>query len=77
MSSIPTTIQCMDTMSMEMNPTKSKLIRNTDNSTASLITDLFDRGIIADFSDDGWVLYNREWYPFTTFIERMKLIERI
>jgi len=77
MSSIPTTIQCVDTMSMEMNPTKSKLIRNTDNSTASLITDLFDRGIITDFSEDGWVLYNREWYPFTTFIERMKLIERI
>jgi len=62
---------------IEMNLTKSKLIRNTDASTASIIDDLFNRGIIADFSEDGWVLYNKEWYPFTTFIERMNLIERI
>jgi hypothetical protein len=62
---------------IEMNLTKSKLIRNTDISTASIIDDLFNRGIIADFSEDGWVLYNKEWYPFTTFIERMNLIERI
>jgi len=67
----------MDTMSMELNPLKSKLIHNTDPSTAGLINDLFDRGVIADFSEDGWVLYKKEWYPFTTFIERMNLIERI
>lgn len=62
---------------IEMNPMKSRLIRNTDHSTASIISDLFDRGIIADFSDDGWVLYQKEWYPISTFIERMKLIEHL
>lgn len=62
---------------MEVNPVKSKLIRNTDHSTASVINDLFDRGIITDFSEDGWVLYKKEWYPFTTFLERMKIVERI
>jgi len=56
---------------------KSKLIRNTDVSTATLINDLFDKGIITDFSEDGWVLYKKEWYPFTTFLERMKIVERI
>ena len=35
---------------------------------------IHDRGIIKDFSEDGWVLYNREWYPYTTFIERYNLI---
>jgi len=74
---IPMMTPCVDSTNMELNPLKSKLIRNTDPSTAGIINDLFDRGIIADFSDDGWVLYNREWYPFTTFIERMKIIERI
>jgi len=78
MSTIPTMTPCVDlTMIMETNLLKSKLIRNTDPSTAGLINDLFDRGIITDFSEDGWVLYNKEWYPFTTFIERMRLIERI
>ena len=62
---------------MEVNPVKSKLIRNTDHSTASVINDLFDKGIITDFSEDGWVLYKKEWYPFTTFLERMKIVERI
>ena len=62
---------------MEVNPVKSKLIRNTDHSTASVINDLFDRGIITDFSEDGWVLYKKEWYPFTTFLERIKIVERI
>jgi hypothetical protein len=62
---------------IEVNLMKSKLIRNTDPSTASLINQLFDRGIITDFSEDGWVLYKKEWYPFTTFIERMRLIEHI
>lgn len=47
-----------------------KLIRSTDPQTASLINDLFDRGIIADFSEDGWVLYRKEWYPITTFVEK-------
>ena len=64
-------------MSMEINPVKSKLIRNTDQSTASVINNLFDRGIITDFSEDGWVLYKKEWYPFTTFLERIKIVERI
>jgi len=62
---------------IEMNLVKSKLISNTDPSTASIIDDLFTRGIIADFSEDGWVLYHKEWYPFSTFIERMNLIEHI
>lgn len=62
---------------MEVNPVKSKLIRNTDHSTASVINDLFDRGIITDFSEDGWVLYKKEWYPFTTFLERIQIVERI
>lgn len=48
----------------------TKLIRSTDPQTASLINDLFDRGIIADFSEDGWVLYRKEWYPITTFVEK-------
>lgn len=48
----------------------TKLIRSTSPQTASLINDLFDRGIIADFSEDGWVLYHKEWYPITTFVER-------
>lgn len=48
----------------------TKLIRNTDHSTASLINRLFDQGIIADFSEDGWVLHNKEWYPIDTFLER-------
>jgi hypothetical protein len=64
-------------MSMEINPVKSRLIRNTDQSTASVINNLFDRGVITDFSEDGWVLYKKEWYPFTTFLERIKIVERI
>jgi hypothetical protein len=55
---------------IELNQMKSRLIRNTDPSTAFIINSLFDRGIIADFSDDGWVLYNKEWYPVDTFLER-------
>ena len=62
---------------MEINPVKSRLIRNTDQSTALVINNLFDRGIITDFSEDGWVLYKKEWYPFTTFLERIKIVERI
>ena len=64
-------------MSMEINPVKSRLIRNTDQSTASVINNLFDQGVITDFSEDGWVLYKKEWYPFTTFLERIKIVERI
>lgn len=58
-------------MHMEINQMRLKLIRNTDHSTATAINDLFDRGIIADFSEDGWVLYKREWYPYNTFLERI------
>jgi hypothetical protein len=58
---------------MEINQMNTKLIRNTDPSTAKIINNLFDRGIISDFSDDGWVLYKKEWYPISTFIERMEL----
>jgi hypothetical protein len=47
-----------------------KLIRNTGPSTAILINNLFDQGIIADFSEDGWVLFQKEWYPIDTFLER-------
>ena len=59
---------------MDVNPMNTRLIRNTDPLTATAINDLYDRGIIKDFSEDGWVLYNREWYPYTTFIERYNLI---
>jgi hypothetical protein len=45
-------------------------MNSTSPQTASLINDLFDRGIIADFSEDGWVLYHKEWYPITTFVEK-------
>lgn len=62
---------------MEMNPVKSRLIRNTDPSTAMVINRLYDRGIIADFSEDGWVLYKKEWYPLMTFLERIQLVECI
>lgn len=58
--------------------TISKLLEtNTDSSTAIVINDLFSQGIISDFSEDGWVLYKKEWYPFSTFLERMKIIERV
>ena len=62
---------------MDVNLLNSKLIRNTDHSTAMVINNLFDRGIITDFSEDGWVLYKKEWYPISTFIERMKLVEHL
>jgi hypothetical protein len=47
-----------------------KLILNTDQQTASLINKLYDDGTIADFSEDGWVLYRKEWYPIKTFLEK-------
>lgn len=58
------------TNGIELSQTKSKLIRNTDPQTASIIDDLYTRGVITDFSEDGWVLYKKEWYPFITFIEK-------
>jgi predicted DNA-binding transcriptional regulator len=61
-------------MNMEINHLKSRLILNTDASTAGRINELFERGIIADFSEDGWVLYHKEWYPFNTFLERIKYV---
>ena len=64
----------MNIQNFTTNRMNTKLIRNTDLGTAMVINDLFDRGIITDFSEDGWVLYEKEWYPITTFIERMKLI---
>lgn len=59
---------------MDVNPMNTRLIRNTDQPTATRINQLFDQGVITDFSEDGWVLYKREWYPYTTFIERYNLI---
>lgn len=55
---------------IELNQMKSKLIRNTDPLIAGIIEDLYFKGVITDFSEDGWVLYRKEWYPFTTFQER-------
>lgn len=53
-----------------MNRTNTKLIRNTDPGTAFLINQLFNKGIIVDFSEDGWVLFKKEWIPIGTFLER-------
>lgn len=63
-------------MTIPLSQLNTRLIRNTDPSTASLINNLYDRGIIADFSEDGWVLYHKEWYPIATLLERID-IERI
>jgi hypothetical protein len=60
-------------MTINLSRMNSRLIRNTDHATAFAINNLFERGIISDFSEDGWVLYQKEWYPYTTFIERMSL----
>jgi hypothetical protein len=60
----------MRTMDSSVNQMNTKLILNTDAATASLINNLYDKGVIADFSEDGWVLFNKEWYPIETFIER-------
>lgn len=60
----------MRTMDSSVNQMNTKLILNTDAATASLINSLYDNGVIADFSEDGWVLFNKEWYPIETFIER-------
>ena len=54
-----------------------KLIHNTDPQTASIIIDMFDRGIINDYSEDGWVLAKKEWYPISVFLERINKIESI
>lgn len=55
-----------------LNRLNMRLIRNTDPGTADLINDLYARGIITDFSEDGWVLYHKEWYPIVTLNERLK-----
>jgi hypothetical protein len=57
------------------NQMSMKLILNTSPSTAGIINDLFNHGVIADFSEDGWVLYKREWYPIDTFLERYMINE--
>ena len=59
-------------MNTHVNQMNLRLIRNTDPSTAFQIKLMYEDGIIQDYSDDGWVLVNREWYPFATIAERIK-----
>ena len=49
-----------------------RLIRNTDQQTADLVTKLYNKEIISDFTDDGWVLNKGEWYPVNVFMEVKK-----
>jgi hypothetical protein len=36
---------------------------------------LYENGSIQDYSEDGWVLVGKEWYPFETYEERAKNAE--
>lgn len=51
------------------NQMSMRLILNTDQQTADLVTMLYDKQFISDFTDDGWVLNKGEWYPVKTFME--------
>jgi hypothetical protein len=62
---------------MELNPLISKLTQAVGLKTCITITTLYDMGIITDFTEDGWVLNNREWYPINTFLERNNQIEHL
>lgn len=59
-------------MNTHVNQMNLRLIRNTDPSTAFQIKLMYEDGTIEDYSDDGWVLKNREWYPFETFTRKLK-----
>lgn len=65
------------TNGIELNPMKSKLTLCMGPTMARTIFDLFDHGIISDFSEDGWVLYHKEWYPVQTFLDRKQLIDNL
>jgi hypothetical protein len=54
------------------NQMNMRLIRNTDQQTADLVTKLYNKEIISDFTDDGWVLNKGEWYPVNVFMEVKK-----
>ena len=58
-------------MNAHVNQMNLRLIRNTDPSTAYHIRLLHEDNIIEDYSDDGWVLKNREWIPYTTFCRKL------
>lgn len=53
-----------------MSQANMKLIQTMGPGTAFIINDLFSQGVINDYSDDGWILFNREWIPYATFLER-------
>lgn len=53
-----------------MSQANMKLIQTMGPGTAFIINDLFSQGVINDYSDDGWILFNREWIPYSTFLER-------
>lgn len=54
------------------NQTNMKLIRNTGPSLARFIEEEFNLGTIQDYSEDGWVLVNKEWLPIEVYIKRNK-----
>jgi hypothetical protein len=58
---------------MELNPLIAKLTSTVGQETSMTVTTLYDQGIIKDFTDDGWVLVEREWYPINTFLERNQI----
>jgi hypothetical protein len=58
-----------------VNPMNLKLIRNTDPLIAMRINLLYENGSIQDYSEDGWVLVGKEWYPFETYEERVKNVK--
>jgi len=62
---------------MELNPLIAKLTSTVGQKTSMTVTTLYDQGIIKDFTDDGWVLVEREWYPINTFLERNNQIEHL
>lgn len=62
---------------MELNPLIAKLTSTVGQKTCMTVTTLYDQGIIKDFTDDGWVLVEREWYPINTFLERNNQIEHL
>lgn len=53
-----------------MSQVNMKLTQTMGPGPAFIINDLFSQGVINDYSEDGWILFNREWIPYATFLER-------
>lgn len=55
---------------MSMKQIRSTLMCTLDMSTVDFIEKMFDKKIISDYSDDGWILFKNEWIPVEIFKER-------